>query len=212
MELIAFPADEHISFSVEGDSDVDITGIIITVVEEEDEEEEDEEMEEENENEKKEEEEEEEEQKPPKKSGTSITIDSLLEKRPAETKVPDEKRSKNEKPGGDSIKKIGQYITYKDIKIGEGKSPRKGSKCTVKYVGTLPNKHVFDQSGKKPFVFKIGVGEVIKGWDDGIMTMKEGGRRKLVIYPEAGYGKAGSPPTIPPNSKLVFDIELLKVN
>ena len=54
--------------------------------------------------------------------------------------------------------------------VGKGRSPRKGAKCTVKYVGTLPNKQVFDKTGKKPFVFTIGVGEVIKGWDQGIMS------------------------------------------
>lgn len=68
------------------------------------------------------------------------------------------------------MKKIGQYISYKDITVGTGRSPVKGRKCSVKYVGSLPNKKVFDQSGKKPFVFTIGVGEVIKGWDQGIMS------------------------------------------
>ena len=82
----------------------------------------------------------------------------------------EEKRVKVEE-ADNSVKKIGKYISYKDIKIGEGRSPRKGNTCVVKYVGSLPNKHVFDQSGKKPFSFTIGVGEVIQGWDQGIMSM-----------------------------------------
>ena len=93
----------------------------------------------------------------------------MVEKRAAEEPAAEAKKAKKESTEG-QIKKIGDYITYKDIKIGEGRSPRKGSKCTVKYIGTLPNKKVFDQSGKKPFVFRIGVGEVIKGWDQGIMS------------------------------------------
>ena len=94
-----------------------------------------------------------------------------IEKRQLPAKSVDEKRPKKEEATSE-IKKIGKYISYKDVTIGNGKSPRKGCKCTVKYVGTLPNKHVFDQSGKKGFTFKIGVGEVIKGWDDGIMSMR----------------------------------------
>ena len=97
-----------------------------------------------------------------------------IEKRQSPTKAADEKRPKKEEATSE-IKKIGKFISYKDITIGNGKSPRKGSKCTVKYVGTLPNKHVFDQSGKKGFTFKIGVGEVIKGWDDGIMSKPSSG-------------------------------------
>ena len=97
-----------------------------------------------------------------------------IEKRQSPTKAADEKRPKKEEATSE-IKKIGKFISYKDITIGNGKSPRKGSKCTVKYVGTLPNKHVFDQSGKKGFTFKIGVGEVIKGWDDGIMSKPSNG-------------------------------------
>ena len=94
----------------------------------------------------------------------------MVEKRAAEEPAAEAKKAKKEEATEGQIKKIGDYITYKDIKIGEGRSPRKGSKCTVKYIGTLPNKKVFDQSGKKPFVFRIGVGEVIKGWDQGIMS------------------------------------------
>ena len=92
-------------------------------------------------------------------------------KREIEKKEPEVKKVKAEETSQGGIKKIGKYISYKDVTIGTGKSPRKGSKCFVKYIGTLPNKSVFDQSGKKPFVFTIGVGEVIKGWADGIMCM-----------------------------------------
>lgn len=189
MELVFFPCDENVTFAVQGESAVDLTGIVISALEEDEEgeegeegEEEEEESEEEKEEsekeemseeeeEEEEEEESEEEQKPPKKSGKTQRTFSSIEKRTAEEAQPESKKAKKEESTEGQIKKIGDYITYKDVKIGDGRSPKKGSKCTVKYVGTLPNKKVFDQSGKKPFTFKIGVGEVIKGWDQGIMCM-----------------------------------------
>ncbi|MBI1762049.1 MAG: FKBP-type peptidyl-prolyl cis-trans isomerase [Acidobacteria bacterium] len=84
---------------------------------------------------------------------------------------------------------------------------------TVHYTGTLENGTQFDSSvGRgQPFTFKIGTGSVIKGWDEGVMSMKVGGKRKLIIPPDLGYGKMGSPPKIPGNSVLHFDVELLDV-
>ena len=104
-------------------------------------------------------------------------------------------------------------LKYVDEVVGTGTSPAPGKMVTVHYTGTLTNGTKFDSSRDRnePFTFPIGKGRVIKGWDEGVMSMKVGGKRKLIIPPELGYGKMGSPPTIPPNSTLVFEVELLDV-
>lgn len=104
-------------------------------------------------------------------------------------------------------------LKIEDLRVGEGESPQPGQTITVNYVGTLENGKEFDSSYKrgKPIDFKIGVGKVIKGWDEGLMTMKVGGKRRLFIPSNLGYGSMGSPPNIPPNSNLIFEIELLDV-
>jgi peptidylprolyl isomerase len=103
-------------------------------------------------------------------------------------------------------------LRYEDIVVGAGPSPQSGQEVTVHYTGTLEDGTKFDSSLDRgqPFKFKIGVGQVIKGWDEGVMTMKVGGKRKLVIPPQLGYGRRGVGP-IPPNSTLVFEVELLDV-
>eukprot|EP01132_Coremiostelium_polycephalum_P005335 gene5335-6655_t len=100
------------------------------------------------------------------------------------------------------------------IKAGTGPSPTKGAKVTVHYVGTLTNGKEFDSSRKRgdPFVFTIGKGQVIKGWDEGVAQMKVGERSKLTISPDYGYGARGAGGVIPPNATLIFDVELLSVN
>jgi len=104
-------------------------------------------------------------------------------------------------------------LKYVDILEGTGTSPQTGQMVSVHYAGTLENGTKFDSSYDrgKPFEFRIGTGSVIKGWDEGLMSMKVGGRRKLIIPPALGYGPRGSPPSIPGNSTLVFDVELLGV-
>lgn len=104
-------------------------------------------------------------------------------------------------------------LKYIDIEEGTGATPQKGQKVTVHYIGTLEDGSEFDSSvgRNRPFDFNIGVGQVIKGWDEGVASMKVGGKRRLIIPSELGYGSRGAGGVIPPNATLIFDVELLKV-
>ncbi|MGI9179235.1 MAG: FKBP-type peptidyl-prolyl cis-trans isomerase [Longimicrobiaceae bacterium] len=103
-------------------------------------------------------------------------------------------------------------LQYRDEVEGTGATAKSGDQVAVHYTGTLENGRKFDSSRDrgKPFEFALGAGRVIRGWDEGVAGMKVGGRRRLVIPPELGYGKQGTGP-IPPNSTLHFDVELLEV-
>ncbi|HYP29589.1 MAG TPA: FKBP-type peptidyl-prolyl cis-trans isomerase [Blastocatellia bacterium] len=103
-------------------------------------------------------------------------------------------------------------LRYVDLVEGTGPSPQAGQAATVHYVGTLLNGSKFDSSLDKgqPFTFSLGRGTVIKGWEEGVKTMKVGGKRKLIVPPNLGYG-AMPRSKIPANSTLVFEIELLSV-
>jgi FKBP-type peptidyl-prolyl cis-trans isomerase len=104
-------------------------------------------------------------------------------------------------------------LKYVDLKIGKGESPKSGQTVVVNYTGTLQDGTKFDSSldRHEPFKFVLGQGQVIPGWDEGIATMKPGGKRKLVIPPDLAYGASGQPPVIPANATLNFDVDLLRV-
>jgi len=117
-------------------------------------------------------------------------------------------------PGGGAGAEVttASGLRYTDLAVGNGPSPRPGQTAVVHYTGTLLNGTKFDSSRDRgqPYSFALGTGSVIKGWDEGVATMKVGGRRKLVVPPALGYGATGQG-TIPPNATLVFDVELLDV-
>ena len=121
--------------------------------------------------------------------------------------------------GGSGGSKAGEVRTpsglrYIDEVVGTGESPTQGQNVTVHYTGTLENGTKFDSSfdSGKPYTFRIGTGKVIKGWDEGIMTMKVGGKRRLIVPPGLGYGADGFPPKIPPDATLLFEVELVGVS
>ena len=104
-------------------------------------------------------------------------------------------------------------LKYIDEVAGTGGSPVRGKTVSVHYTGRLADGKKFDSSHDRgqPFKFHIGMGEVIKGWDEGVLTMKVGGKRKLIIPAALGYGAHGAGGVIPPNAELHFDVELISV-
>lgn len=122
---------------------------------------------------------------------------------------------KEELPAGPGVKiedKRDEFQT-EDVKVGEGAEAKEGSAVKVHYTGTLKTGKKFDSSRDRdePFEFTIGLGQVIKGWEKGVVGMKVGGQRKLTIPYDLAYGEEGKPPDIPPRATLLFDIELLEV-
>jgi peptidylprolyl isomerase len=115
------------------------------------------------------------------------------------------------------MSKTSSGLQYEDTQAGTGASPQKGQTCVMHYTGWLWVNNAkgakFDSSVDrgKPFEFPIGQGRVIKGWDEGVASMKIGGKRTLLIPPELGYGARGAGGVIPPNATLLFEVELLGV-
>ncbi|MFA6456046.1 MAG: FKBP-type peptidyl-prolyl cis-trans isomerase [Bacteroidota bacterium] len=104
-------------------------------------------------------------------------------------------------------------VNVEVIVEGKGASPKEGQIITVHYTGWLTDSTKFDSSVDRgqPFKYQFGVGQVIQGWDDGVATMKLGGKSKFTIPPELGYGRQGAGGVIPPNATLIFEVELLGI-
>jgi peptidylprolyl isomerase len=113
----------------------------------------------------------------------------------------------------ETYEKSASGLQWKDLKVGTGAAPASGQTVFVHYTGWLLDGKKFDSSRDRgqPFSFPLGRGRVIKGWDEGVASMKVGGRRELLIPPDLAYGARGFPGAIPPNSTLKFDVELLDV-
>src|SRR3989475_9910506 len=105
-------------------------------------------------------------------------------------------------------------LTIEDLIVGTGDAAGAGQKVSVHYTGWTTDGKKFDSSKDRgqAFIFALGRGEVIRGWDEGVAGMKVGGKRKLTIPSELGYGKRGYPPVIPANAELTFEVELLKID
>lgn len=105
-------------------------------------------------------------------------------------------------------------LKYEDLALGEGEQAVAGQRVSVHYTGWLLNGDKFDSSVDRgqPFEFSLGKGMVIRGWDEGVAGMKVGGKRRLTIPPQLGYGDRGAGGVIPPNATLVFDVELLDIS
>jgi len=150
-----------------------------------------------------------------KGDGVKVEMDEANEGKVVEDKPADPPKPEEDKP---EAKEAGPVTTasglkYVDRVVGDGPSPTRGRRVTVHYTGTLADGSKFDSSVDRgrPFTFVIGVGQVISGWDEGVVSMKIGGKRQLIIPSDLGYGDRGSPPKIPGGATLYFEVELLGI-
>ena len=140
--------------------------------------------------------------------------DRLTQNQPQIAQVIEKPTSNTMSDDDNKVVTTASGLKYVVLNEGTGAAPKTGQTVVVHYTGTLEDGTKFDSSRDRgqPFSFKLGVGQVIKGWDEGLSTMKVGDRRKLTIPPELGYGARGAGGTIPPNATLIFDVELLKIS
>src|SRR5262245_21705023 len=128
----------------------------------------------------------------------------------------DDKKKEEPEPEGELVT-TESGLRYQDLKFGDGDAARKGDRVLVHYTGWLDKGgkkgKQFDSSHKsgQPLPVTIGIGKVIKGWDEGLVGIKVGGKRRLMVPPDLAYGEGGYPPDIPPNAALIFDVELVKI-
>ncbi len=131
------------------------------------------------------------------------------------SKVPDEPTSAYKPAPAAPLPPGPTKLEIEDLAVGTGREAKAGDTVHVQYTGTLTNGRKFDSSydrGGEPFKFSIGRGEVIKGWDQGVVGMKVRGKRRLRIPSDLGYGDTGSPPNIPAGAGLVFEVELVSID
>jgi peptidylprolyl isomerase len=143
----------------------------------------------------------------------SAVAANLTETTPASTSVTQNQTLIASNTMSDNVVTTPSGLKYIELEEGTGATPERGQTVVVHYTGTLENGNKFDSSRDRnsPFEFKIGTGQVIKGWDEGLSTMKVGGRRQLIIPAELGYGSRGAGGVIPPNATMIFDVELLGI-
>lgn len=150
-------------------------------------------------------------------SGSAVEAETLIAQVPdsedPESTDPSETTTEDIMDNSDEIVTTESGLQYIDVEEGTGAMPQTGQTVVVHYTGTLEDGTKFDSSRDRnqPFSFRIGVGQVIKGWDEGVATMRVGGQRQLIIPPDLGYGARGAGGVIPPNATLLFDVELLRI-